>query len=117
MSIEELLNPRFQIIADFPLNRTKIGTIFLENEIDFEFEKYPHLFKKLNWWDSRSISDMPIYIKSEMQVVKPEWELISWKGREYLQANTNETMFGSHYDLKLFVPATEQEYLDFINKP
>jgi len=129
MSIEELLNPRFEVIADFPNNIWKIGKIVSNHQISemskfpnlfdvlkwfSELEKYPHLFKKLNWWEKRTKEEMPIYIKSLTQVVKPKWELVSWDGSEYWRANTNEIMFGSHYDLKLFLPTTESEYLQFL---
>jgi len=85
MRAEELLKPRFEVIADYPYNPHDIGAIiearknnssihqttiaytdeFGEkvNQMNLcmpkSFEKYPHLFRKLNWWEYRKIEDMP----------------------------------------------------------
>jgi hypothetical protein len=76
MTAQELLKPRFEVIADYPFNPYEIGNL-VENiantsialyarindtdhlsSIDF-FDKYPHLFRKLKWWERRSVEDMP----------------------------------------------------------
>ena len=77
MKAEQLLIPRFEILQEYPncifkkgeiLNRLKYATnnwyhtdeksinaeILLE-----EIEKYPNLFRKLNWWEHRKKEDMP----------------------------------------------------------
>jgi len=85
MRAEELLKPRFEVIADYPYNPHDIGAIiearknnssihqttiaytdeFGEkvNQMNLcmpkSFEKYPHLFRKLNWWEYRKVEDMP----------------------------------------------------------
>lgn len=74
MTAKELLKPRFEIIADYPHLQYNVGRILTpvnegSNVYDClespssEFihypEKYPHLFKKLNWWEHRKIEDMP----------------------------------------------------------
>ena len=64
-------------------------------------------------WNGANV--MPIYIKSKTQVVKPDWELIEWKGNKYWRANKNdEELFSGEYVLKFFMPATEDEYLSYI---
>jgi hypothetical protein len=88
MEVEELLKPRYKVIADYPFNKSfKIGEVIALNEIDdrphlvkeeyaliqntvvthtfykTDFDKYPHLFKKLEWWQERKESDMPEYVK------------------------------------------------------
>ncbi len=83
MKAEELLKPRFEVIADYPFNPHKVGDILsskfetihqtttsYRNEfgdncdeahwcMPVEFEKYPSLFRKLNWWENRKKEDMP----------------------------------------------------------
>lgn len=77
MKSEELLSPRFEVIAEYPNSNYKKGDILIRikhatNEIyeidedspvgglDIdEIVKYPHLFKKLNWWEYRKAEDMP----------------------------------------------------------
>jgi len=134
--MKNLLNPRFKVIAEYPntifkkddilerikykdtdinisellTNSKRCGINKLSGLHFSDLEKYPHLFKKLNWWDERKQDELPTYLKSETQVVKPEWELIEWQGRQYWRANTNEKLFGSHYKLESFTPSTKEEY-------
>ena len=126
MNIEKLLIQRFEVIADYPNSIMKIGQIIESNKgliyCDPEGDKYsdfPHLFKQLNWWDCRLISDMPTYIKSETKVVKPEWKMEEWKGKKYLRAYDTDAAkynLSVYFNLELFKPTTEAEYMSFINK-
>jgi len=62
MKAQELLKPRFEIIADFPNNYLgKIGDILEEKGLSkfWKISDYPHLFRKLNWWELRKKEDMP----------------------------------------------------------
>jgi hypothetical protein len=95
MTAEELLKPRFEVIADFPLLKNKVGEIIIAKkpywriELDFLFlnssnispEAYPHLFRKLNWWEHRKIEDMPK--KVGIKETNETYEIISWEFREY----------------------------------
>lgn len=70
MSKEELLKPRYKVIADYPGNVQPIGhicsvvgdmasIIYWCNQKD----NYPHLFKKLEWWEERKLKEMPEFVK------------------------------------------------------
>jgi hypothetical protein len=71
MTAEELMKPRFEIIADYPDNyHGKVGTILDRDwsrypnddetqEPVWRISDFPHLFKKLNWWEHRTIDQMP----------------------------------------------------------
>lgn len=68
MDAKKLMNPRYELIADYPSNQDEIGTIVECPNFDKDFskdywcqirDKYPHLFRKLNWWEQRNIEDMP----------------------------------------------------------
>lgn len=91
--IEELLKPRYKVIADYPKSEFEIGEIiqfdrigflpmiFLEDQTegwltDFiekprgsvmysikMFEPYPHLFQPLQWWEERPIEELPLYVR------------------------------------------------------
>jgi len=129
MNAQELMKPRFEVIADYPNCPFKVKDL-IYNKFKYIFgtdntnqvltlkdiEKYPHLFKKLNWWDKRNIEDMPTYIKSESQVVKPKWEMEEWRGKKYWRAYDLEAAkynMSLSFKLDYFEPATEQEYLEF----
>lgn len=70
MSNEELLRPRYKVIADYPNNIHKIGSI-IENKAGEPFDKikfyqcakHPHIFKRLEWYEDRKPEDMPEYLK------------------------------------------------------
>lgn len=87
MSTEELLKPRIKIIAPWPqnpINPFHVGDILLKNGIHFtrisnpksihekEIDIYPHLFRKLDWWEERKLEDMPEYVKQP-----PEMKFLS----------------------------------------
>lgn len=70
MSIEDLLKDRYKVIADYPDSVYYVGQVLthIENEnwnefIDERASKYPHLFKKLSWWEERDLEDLPEYIR------------------------------------------------------
>lgn len=79
MTAEELLKPRFEVIAEYPNSTHRIGTVLAQEITDhFSFtkdgksfttsikniENYPHIYRKLNWWERRNIEDMPKRLKS-----------------------------------------------------
>lgn len=109
MTAKELLVPRFKIIIGYPRSEFKEGDILVrikgstndiyhtdENAfvggIDLEeIEKYPKIFQKLNWWEHRSVKDMPKRlickaIKDDTDVSEiEEWDmemLIGWTNKE-----------------------------------
>src|ERR1035437_3812610 len=76
----ELLKPRIKLIAPIPFFENKVGEILESTSqgifIDPEYEEnssfciiwenvdnYPHLFKKLDWWEEIKEGDMPEYVK------------------------------------------------------
>ena len=58
MTAKQLMNPRFEVIADYPSSPNKVGTILEGPALDDSpkeqwseyFSRYPAIFKKLNWW-------------------------------------------------------------------
>lgn len=64
MTIEQLLLPRWQVIADYPFSQWRIGNVIMqEHDPQVSLESYPHLFKKLEWWEHRKPEEMPEYVK------------------------------------------------------
>ena len=62
MTAAELMTPRYVVIADYPGNVLEIGSIVevYPGKTQLEFiEKYPHLFRKMNWWEKRTEEQMP----------------------------------------------------------
>lgn len=87
MTAEELMNPRFEVIADYPSNQIEIGAVLNCPNYDNDFtkkhwvemnEKYPHLFRKLFWWEYRSVEDMPKRLVSHSDSNREVFEIEGW---------------------------------------
>ncbi len=75
MTVEDLMKPRYKVIAVFPrcwhsigkiLNADKDGyfEIWQDEFMDIHYiDAFPHLFRKLEWYEERAIEDMPEYVK------------------------------------------------------
>ena len=80
MKAEELMRPRFEVIADYPSSIYEIGQILestTENMVLF-FQKYPHLFRRLNWWEHRTAEEMPKKVMSLADDKGDTYEIEGW---------------------------------------
>jgi hypothetical protein len=136
MTTEELLRPRYKVIADYP------GSIFTTSDIvefikdtndprrsvfwlvnkkvstgqshEF-FEHYPHLFRKLQWWEERKDGDIE-YVKRSGRVFKFSgielWDTYPEKiGAFFLVIGEYDEIASNGSE-----PATHEEYLQYINR-
>lgn len=119
--IEELLKPRYKVIADYPDSGFEVGSIEdrdwcrYENGEDesegilWRISDYPHLFKKLEWWEERKIEELPKFVKRFAE--KGIFKIHHWN--ETLTLGWSEDHCRDiRYDECL--PATEAEYNEFI---
>lgn len=123
-TVEELLKPRYKVIADYPKSIYNVGVIINAGTTSEDciycdregprMRHYPHLFQPLPWWSDRSVEDMPQFVKSIKQeydhgvavgnIIKvKEWVLLS-ETMYVIQSKTRE------YHPSCFVPATREEY-------
>lgn len=137
MKIEELLSARYEVIANYPRSLYEVGHIIhesenLEGKVFFttEVQKYPHLFKKLDWFKDRKESEMPQYLKfvyndkiDEVRYVK-DWlyhnedkksGIINGFTHESDYSTTNYPLF-LRVSLNGWLPATENECRQFNEK-
>ena len=84
MKASELLKPRYEVIASYPGSEFEVGEVVQLNRSDenkpfrylsyqnesgpevwytHTFQEYPHIFRKMNWWEQRSADQMPDKIK------------------------------------------------------
>jgi hypothetical protein len=138
MTVEELLKPRYKVIADYPGNHYgNIGTILDRDWAQYpnddetqpaiwRISQYPHLFKKLKWWEERKLNDMPDYlgysrwigIYGDMSEFNGEYEEIVKVKRHHLKAFDGEKFLsdtGEAISYSVWYPATESQYLTFKN--
>lgn len=115
MTSQELLKPRYKVIADYPNNEFKVGTILDINSCKYEdddnkgnilwkISDFPHLFKKLQWWEYRKIEDMPDYIKDGTLFLK-----VKYKDKMY-QSTLGKTWHPIYEFSNYILPATEEEF-------
>ena len=104
MKAKDLLVPRFEVLETYPNSKFKKGDLLeritnatndwynhnkslIDAEILLEeIEKYPHLFRKLNWWEKRTKDQMPKKLKSlckkddeDFDLEKEEvFEIVDW---------------------------------------
>lgn len=72
LSVEELLKPRWKVIADYPNSPFFIGQVFAIPNFDRQFtkdywaaekNKFPNIFEPLPWWKDRDVNEFPEYLK------------------------------------------------------
>lgn len=111
MTTEELLKPRYKVIADYPHSWFTIGEIIQDNFVSLSLKLYPNIFKELKWWEKREVEDLPKYLKIGDCIRKViKWDLILDK-----VTVTNSKEDKTNY-ISLYEPSTEEEYLQFINQ-
>jgi len=136
MTVEELMQPRYKVIADWPFRKNfEVGEIVILNKefspnykmyevkdcqglqvyITSFFEKFPLQFKKLEWWEDRKVEDMPEYIIGRKRGEGVYLKVDKWFFDEvcgYWQTIKDDFTFSCPYA----TPIAEQEYLNYINQ-
>ncbi len=122
-----LLQKRFKVVADYPDNDIPVGIVLtnyssdiwtnMEKGYEFHaqvswFEKYPHLFREMSWWEERELKDLPEYVKWNQLRVKGTIE----RAIEYVDYGYGLAVkVGSQsmsQPLKCFDPSTQAEFLE-----
>lgn len=132
-SVEELMKPRYKVVADYP------GMPFLSDQIieregtngtddyyhpfnnkNICLNRYPNLFKKLEWWEERKQEEMPEYVKFaadgmvkrithwDMETSSPWFMYLEGDNRPYSPGGLS--LENTHW-----LPATEEEYNNYIS--
>lgn len=87
MTKEELLKPRYKVIADYPDRAFEMNMPLEYNVVDscfdnskasgvtIEPDNYPAIFKTLEWWEEREEKDMPEYVKVKRASLVPKKDI------------------------------------------
>lgn len=137
MTKEELLKERYKMIADYPgspcyvgdiltFEGSKIVEMFVNGQnadADFiiaaEIIKYPHLFRKMEWWEERKESEMPLFLKDigDGEIFKVREWLRNDEAVIHLNDNKKQNHTGFHQaSAHHFLPSDESEYNQYIQK-
>lgn len=122
---EELLRPRYKVIAEYPDCYYKIGQILTTSQEEWvsndnakfapqTVSEYPHLFKRLEWYEDRSIEDMPEYILLNTAIPKVILRVIEW-GEEDGSIYACATEISKIENLWAILPVTFEEYTAYIH--
>lgn len=123
MSTEELLKPRYKVIADYPNSTWGVGVVIelhpTDNRHPFygNLHNYPHLFKPLQWWEEREEKDMPVFVKSISTALRMKIGEVS-KVKAWTKdiGKTGVWLEGKPFSrlIETLVPSTEQEYENWL---
>jgi hypothetical protein len=96
MTAKELMQPRFEVIETYPKSKFKKGDILerIPNATNDwynadkslinadilleEIEQYPHLFRKMNWWEKRTVDQMPKKVMSILDDKGDTFDIQEW---------------------------------------
>lgn len=122
MTKEKLLEPRFKVIADYPNSPFPVGHIYggplLEQKTIDRLNKFPHLFQPIQWFEMRKVEDLPLYLMDNKDAIPKGYKINHYKvsdsysSIEFYRVMIDNSMWARLPDL---LPATEQEYTDYIN--
>lgn len=124
--MNDLLKPRFEVIADYPDNEWDVGDIIDKDwahtgaddiTVLWKISDFPHLFRKLNWWEKREESEMPIYLKFILRDETSYYKIQKWDMVNMLGVLNNRQccdLLGWNQEYT-YQPSTEQEYNDNTN--
>ena len=132
MTVEQLLKPRYKVVDDYPFSYYDKDSVLLfefyhAKDGIVNFCEYPHLFRKLEWWEERKVEDMPEYLKfcddrnSTMSIGDDEEPEVHKVKRQWATSLDTHWRYGNkdcfisewhntQYSYGAFEPATKQEY-------
>ncbi len=121
--IEDLLVKRVIVENLWPGCLLEVGDILLADEYGnydhdgvgykkSQVEPFPYLMRPLAWWENREVKDMPLYVRHINGDVIHELiiESENHKGVPLIRV-----LNGGLWPIDLFIPATLQEYNEYIN--
>ena len=125
MTTEELLRPRWKVIADYPNSPFEVNSVLETDDKGvytlwehdgkgyITLSDYPAIFRKLEWWEKRDEKDLPKYVKYKGCEM---FRFNSPKMSEVLKVDNYQEDCLNHNKgcdwISLYEPATEQEYLN-----
>lgn len=124
---EELLKPRYKVIADYPDSILSVGDIFetYDNGIKYvtqlskvDVKEYPHLFKPLEWHEDRKPEDMPEYVKDigDGEIFRVDKYELPKKIQVIRNGKSFHPDSPTHFvSIEHFHPATKEEWDNYIN--
>jgi hypothetical protein len=120
MSID-LLKPRYKVIANDTSGYYSVGEIIVYFDHKYGtdyYDQYPHLFRKLEWWEDMAVEDMPEYVKCIKTPDQLHFEGEVYKiTKEHFNIGCAKSEKGLIVlSTNCYIPATETDYTNYINQ-
>lgn len=142
--VDKLFQPRYRVSEmDWPGKARQLKKVniifdndFCQNYRTLKATDYPHLFTPLEWWENRSLNEMPQYVRvtqsyldlviktptsrAQTLLINPYMEAVKWDYfKEYGEQNFNQPFIISNallqpsYRLhaKWMTPVSKEEFL------
>lgn len=128
---EQLMAPRYKVIADYPNAYYNLGVIITDkgdnNFFIYDgyqraawFDRYPHLFKPLDWWNDRKLEELPEYVKvndhGEKFITPGIYKIIYTHKNNIDEYNRGRLENGEPCSLNWVEPATLHDYEQYIKE-
>lgn len=115
---KDLTAKRYLVIADYPGSQMEVGFVVTKENclpyfFQFNIEKYPHLFRELQWWEMREESEMPEYVKWNPESILYKNQTPVYKTK-ISDKEWNEVSKHCNIHLSHLIPATPEEYSEYI---
>lgn len=129
MTVEELMKPRYEVIAQYPLCSWNNGRILElingkyncavapSSDTVRNPDNYPAVFRKMGWYEQIKTEDIPLFVKVKIPTLEGTYKVDKWentgidKPRLWFVAVKGNT--GGRVFIQQTLPATEQEYKDY----
>lgn len=112
--VQELMKPRFKLIADYPGNSQPIGNVTTEIHTAEYFRKFTANFQELKWWEERKPEEMPEFVKEgDIVEMVEKWET---RFSDIWMILSDQDAYRVTRNIMCFYePAAESEYLSCLN--
>lgn len=117
MPVNELLIPRYIVTLDYPNSPFHVKQIIEITEENKEaysfFDDFPKVFRKLKWWENRTIDEMPEFVRFDNKILKVEGWIQDLLGNPMPSVNGNDSInikTNWHFRNEKTLPATKQEF-------
>lgn len=134
MTDKDLLVPRYLVLIDYPLSPYKVGDIIRLDSISLgkpyavyppihweqeEIEKFPYVFRKLDWHESILYSELPKYVMIDSEQYIGPYCIDEWHFRNEHDVFNSYFLIGAKNEiigLSQVTPITEEQYMNYKRK-
>jgi hypothetical protein len=131
----DLMKPQYMVNLDYPKSEYVVGQVIDYNNFSGSitsktfceiYDKYPVIFRKMKWFEGKDIEDLPRYVSVHPDsecclnktIIYEVYKWNKWNDSFHRYKHYAKVIGFEEHDFSIshFLPATEQEYLDYSSK-